>query len=100
MLYTWNLILYVTYISIKKLPYLKIRVHQQATFFSLGYWKFDFLILDLHFFCSRASLGTQLVENLPAMQETWVWWLGWENPLEKGTATHSSILAWRIPQTV
>ena len=40
---------------------------------------------------------TQLVKNLPAMQETWVPSLGWEDPLEKGTATHSSILAWRIP---
>ena len=42
----------------------------------------------------------QLVKNLPAMQETWVQSLGWEDPLEKGTTTHSSILAWRIPQTV
>ena len=37
--------------------------------------------------------------NLPAMQENLVWFLGWEDPLEKGTATHSSILAWRIPRT-
>ena len=47
-----------------------------------------------------ASFVTQLVKNLPAMQETWVRSLGWEDPLEKGKATHSSILAWRIPQTV
>ena len=39
----------------------------------------------------------QLVKNLPAMRETWVQSLGWEDPLEKGKATHSSILAWRIP---
>ena len=39
----------------------------------------------------------QLVKNPPAMQETWVQPLGWEDPLEKGKATHSSILAWRIP---
>ena len=39
----------------------------------------------------------QLVKNPPAMWETWVPSLGWEDPLEKGTATHSSILAWRIP---
>ena len=45
---------------------------------------------------SSASLVTQLVKNLPAMRETWVQSLGWEDPLEKGTATHSSILAWRI----
>ena len=42
----------------------------------------------------------ELLKNLPAMQETWVESLGWEDPLEKGTATHSSILAWRIPWTV
>ena len=48
----------------------------------------------------RASLVAQLVKNLPAMQETWVRSLGWKALLEKGTATHSSILAWRIPWTV
>ena len=42
----------------------------------------------------------QLVKNLPAMWETWVWSLGWEDPLEKGKATHSNILAWRIPWTI
>ena len=42
----------------------------------------------------------QLVKNPPAMQETWVLSLGWEDPLEKGTAIQSSILAWRIPWTV
>ena len=47
-----------------------------------------------------ASLVAQLVKNLPAVQETWVPSLGWEDPLEKGVATHSSILAWRIPWTV
>ena len=41
----------------------------------------------------------QLVKNLPAMRETWIQSLGWEDPLEKGDATHSSILAWRIPWT-
>ena len=39
----------------------------------------------------------QVVRNLPAMQETWVLSLGWEDPLEEGMATHSSILAWRMP---
>ena len=38
-----------------------------------------------------------MVKNLPAMQETWVRSLGWEDPLEKGMATHSNVLAWRIP---
>ena len=49
---------------------------------------------------SWASLVAQLVKNPPAMQETWVQSLGWEDPLEKGKATHSSILAWRIPWTI
>ena len=47
-----------------------------------------------------ASLLAQLVKNPPAKWETWVRSLGWEDPLEKGKATHSSILAWRIPRTV
>ena len=41
----------------------------------------------------------QTVKNLPAIMETWVRALGWEDPLEKGMATHCSILAWRIPWT-
>ena len=49
---------------------------------------------------SWASLVAQLVKNLPAMWETWVRSLGWEDPLEKGKATHSSILTLRIPWTV
>ena len=49
---------------------------------------------------SWASLVAQLVKNLPAMQETWAPSLGWEGPLEKGKATHSIILAWRIPWIV
>ena len=48
----------------------------------------------------RASVVAQLVKNSPAMQDTLVQSLGWEDPLEKGKATHSSILAWRIPWTV
>ena len=48
---------------------------------------------------SWASLVAQLVKNLPAMRETWVQSLGWEDSLEKGKATHSSILAGRIPWT-
>ena len=43
------------------------------------------------------SLLAQMVKNLPAMRETWVQSLGWEDPLEEGMATHSSILVWRIP---
>ena len=46
---------------------------------------------------SLASLVTQTVKNSPTMWETWVQSLAWEDPLEKGMATHSGILAWRIP---
>ena len=49
---------------------------------------------------SWASLLAQLVKNPPAMWETWVQPLGWKDPLERGTATHSSILAWRIPWAI
>ena len=42
-------------------------------------------------------LVAQMVQNLPAVQETWVLFLSWEDPLEKGVVTHSSILVWRIP---
>ena len=47
----------------------------------------------------RASLVAQMVKNPPAMQETRVQFLGWEDPLGKGLATHSSVLSWRIPRT-
>ena len=47
----------------------------------------------------RASVVAQLVKNPPAMRETWARSLGWEDPLEKGIDTHSSILAWKIPRT-
>ena len=49
--------------------------------------------------CVWASLVAQRLKCLPAMQETWVQSLGWEDPLEKEMATHSSILAWKIPWT-
>ena len=65
------------------------------------YFAVNILVLS-EFLCSfliltRASLVAQLVKNPPAMRETWVWSLGREDPLEKGKATHSSILAWRNP---
>ena len=56
------------------------------------------LIAGVQFF--RASLVAQVVKNLPEMRETWVQSLGWEDPLEKRMAIHSSILAWKIPWTV
>ena len=54
---------------------------------------------SLPHFSPRASLVAQLVKNPSAVRETWVRSLGWEDLLAKGTATHSSILAWRIPRT-
>ena len=56
-------------------------------------WGRDRLIL----WYSWVFLVTQTVKNLPAMQETWVWFLDWEDPLEEGMKTHPSILVWRIP---
>ena len=59
-----------------------------------------FNLLTIASYLTQASLVAQLVKNLPAMQETWVWSPVWEDPLEKGKAAHSSILAWIIPWTV
>ena len=63
--------------------------------------KFKTLTLEffIHFIKFRASLVARMVKNLPAVQETRIRSLGQEDPLEKGMATHSSILAWRIPWT-
>ena len=72
----------------------KIAAHRDSCFIKL---KEDFYKMYLHVnFLSKASMVAQLVKNPPAMQETWVW----EDPLEKGKAPHSSILAWRISWTV
>ena len=60
-------------------------------FFSTNNWH--------RLYVSKASLVAQMVKRLPAVQKTWVWSLGREGPLEKEMATHSSILAWRIPWT-
>ena len=54
----------------------------------------------MYIYTSWAPLMAQLVKNPPAMWETWVRFLGWEDTLEKQKSTHSSILAWRIPWTV
>ena len=65
---------------------------------------FKSLILSMLFInyliLQGASLVAQLVKNPPAMWETWVRSLGWEDPLEKGMAIYSSVLSWRIPWTV
>ena len=93
-----------------------IRVFSSESFFCIRwpkYWSISFSIspskvylglislrIDFLILLSkglRTSHVTQSVKNLPAMQNTWVWFLGLEDPLEKGKTTHSSILAWRIP---
>ena len=80
----------------------------EKTYF-LTIWIFVSKVMSLLFnilsklvlaFLPRTSLVAQLVKNPPAMRETWVGSLGWEDPLEKGMTIHSSILAWRIPWTV
>ena len=55
--------------------------------------------LRMHLEAYGTSMVAQMVKNLPAMQETWFRSLGWEDPLEKGMDTHSSVLAWKIPWT-
>jgi len=57
-------------------------------------------VLPRSVFENFPTLVAQLVKNLLTMRETWVQSLGWEDPVEKGTAAHSSILAWRIPWTI
>ena len=63
------------------------------------YYTITVIIKGCEYKIKRASLVAQRVKNLPAMQETQVQSLGWEDPLEKEMATHSSVLAWRIPGT-
>ena len=68
-----------------------------SLFFVLGSQSIGASVLASIPSMNGASLVSQLVKNLPAMQETWVRSLGWDDLLQKGKATHSSILAWRIP---
>ena len=58
---------------------------------------FRIMIADIKKKGGGASLVAQMIKNPPIMWETWVQFLDWENPLEEGMSTHSSILAWRIP---
>ena len=67
---------------------------------SLNVWKFLVHIMLKPSMQDGASLVAHLVKNLPAMPQTWVRPLGQKDPLERGKATHSSILAWRIPWTI
>ena len=60
-------------------------------------WNYHNIVNWIYFSITWAPLVAQTVKNSPAMRETWVQFLGWEDPLEEGMATYSSILAWRIP---
>ena len=66
----------------------------KKNFSTLKYSRTALVLKQVH-----ASLVAQMIKNPPAIWETWVRSLGWEDPLEKGTVTHSSTLAWRIPCT-
>ena len=80
---------YICFKDVKLLTFLfTIYCGERGTLFGTSFKLFE------------ASLVAQLVKNLPAMRETWVGSLGWEDPLEKGKSTHPSILAWKIPWTV
>ena len=81
-------------ISLSILNEILARYSNLVVDFSLQYFKYILPFLYDRF------LIAQLVKNLPVMQETWVQSLGWKDPLENRKATHSSILAWRIPWTV
>ena len=80
-----------------------------SIFFSLIYFTFTVPSKPIHivadgklssvFMADWASHIAQLVKNLPVMHETWIQFLGWEDPLEKEMAIHSSVLAWEIPWT-
>ena len=64
-----------------------------------GMFKILHYVYNIYYVYDRAFLVAQSVKNMPAMQETWVQFLGQEDPLEKKMATHSSVLAWRIRWT-
>ena len=70
-----------------------------SEFLTNSQWSLKLLVPGPDFFSVLPSLVPQLVKDPSAVQEAWVWSLGWEDPLEKGTATHPSILAWSIPWT-
>ena len=77
-------------------PFVLFFLHQISKYVNI-LSKCKNLLMDLYLYV--ASLVAQTVKNLLVMQDTSVWFLGWEDPLEKGMATYSSILAWRIPWT-
>ena len=85
------------YECLLSISYLVMKVQWSAPFLRLR--NRDLWMLDVGN-SLVAGLVAQLVKNLSAMRETWVWSQGWDDPMEKGTATHSTVLAWKIPRTV
>ena len=74
-----------------------LAIINSATTKPLNLWLLNFYNSMLTDFLFNPLMVAQRLKHLPAMRETWVWSLGWEDPLEKEMATHSCILAWRIP---
>ena len=94
---SWNNLVSLGAQLVKNLPaILQLQRHQFNSWVGKICWRNDRLLNSLFL----GSLEAQLVKNLLAMRETWVWSMGWEDPLEEGKATHSSILAGRTPWTL
>ena len=91
----WVLIMYIS--LYEDLEYFHHYTIKNDNIFLQVYWDFINKQNCIYLMCIQASQVTQMVKNLPAMRETCSWSLCWEDPLEEGMATHSIILAWRIP---
>ena len=94
----WDFIRPVTMYKPSAFSLLQVSSYPLHCFSPLSASKVENISLHVLYYLNIPCV-VQLVKNLPAMQETLVWFLGWENPFEKEMATHSSILAWRIPWT-
>ena len=99
----WFSFLYLSIVPLSFIPETSLKCfvtyHRGISFCLVPYQPFWILSFGefLRWYSKRASLVTQTVKNPPAMRETWVPSLAWEDSLEEGMTTHSSILAWRIP---
>ena len=85
------------YQRVNDVIYISTREVCNNKLFKLLYVRFVYCKIISSFVVNRIFLVAQTVKNLLALKETWVWFLGWGDPLKKGVATHSSILTWRIP---
>ena len=85
------------YQRVNDVIYISTREVCNNKLFKLVYVRFVYCKIISSFVVNRIFLVAQTVKNLLALKETWVWFLGWGDPLKKGVATHSSILTWRIP---